>query len=85
MDQKILKIQSFHQQFEKKIKSLESAIKDLAQVKLKQVSEDGDRNLSKLKQEIDQQLRLANDNIIISENKTKEVLEKVEKAQASKI
>jgi hypothetical protein len=85
LDQKILQIQSFHKQFENKIKSLESAIKDLAEVKLKQVSEDGDRNLSKLKQEIDQQLRLANDNIIKSENKTKEVLEKVEKAQASKI
>ena len=60
-------------------------MKDLADVKLKQVSGDGDRNLSKLKQEIDQQLRLVNDNIIKSENKTKEVLEKVEKAQASKI
>jgi hypothetical protein len=60
-------------------------MKDLADVKLKQVSEDGDRNLSKLKQDIDQQLRLVNDNIIKSENKTKEVLEKVEKAQASKI
>jgi hypothetical protein len=57
----------------------------LAEVKLKQVSEDGDRKLSKLKQEIDQQLRLVNDNIIKSESKTKEVLEKVEKAQASKI
>ena len=57
----------------------------MAEVKLKQVSEDGDRKLSKLKQEIDQQLRLVNDNIIKSENKTKEVLEKVEKAQASKI
>jgi L-arabinose isomerase len=57
----------------------------LAEVKLKQVSDDSDRNLSKLKQEIDQQLRLVNDNIIKSENKTKEVLEKVEKAQASKI
>ena len=60
-------------------------MKDLAEVKLKQVSEDGDRNLSKLKQEIDKQLRLANDNIIKSENKTKEVIEKVEKVQASKI
>jgi cell division GTPase FtsZ len=57
----------------------------LAEVKLKQVSEDGDRNLSKLKQEIDHQLRLANDNIIKSENKTKEVIEKIEKAQTSKI
>ena len=74
LDQKILQIQSFHQQFEKKVKSLESALKDLAEVKLKQVSEDGDRNLSKLKQEIDQQLRLANDNIIKSEHKTKEIL-----------
>ena len=53
---------------------------------MKQVSEDGDRNLSKLKQDIvDQQLRLANDNIIKSENKTKDILEKVEKAQTSKI
>jgi hypothetical protein len=57
----------------------------MAEVKLKQMSEDGDRKLSILKQEIDQQLRLANDNIIKSENKTKDLLERVEKAQASKI
>jgi len=57
----------------------------LAEVKFKQVSEEGDLKLSKLKQEIDQQLRLANDNIIKGENMTKDILEKVEKAQASKI
>ena len=67
------------------MKSLESAMKDLAEVKVKQVSEDGDQNLSKLKQEIDQQFRLVNDNIIKSENKTKEIFERVEKAQASHI
>ena len=60
-------------------------MKDLTEVKLKQVSEDGDRNLSKLKQDIDQQLRSANDNIIKSESKTIEILEKVEKSQTSKI
>ena len=57
----------------------------MSEVKLKHMYEDGDRNLSILKQEIDQQLRLANDNIIKSENKTKDLLERVEKAQASKI
>ena len=57
----------------------------MAEVKFKQVSEEGDLKLSKLKQEIDQQLRLANDNIIKGENMTKDILEKVEKAQASKI
>jgi len=57
----------------------------LAEIKLKQLSEDGDRKLSILKQAIDQQLRLANDNLIKSENKTKDLLERVEKAQASKI
>jgi hypothetical protein len=55
----------------------------LAEVKLKQVSEEVDRKLLKLKQEIDQQLRLANDNIIKSENKMKDILEKAEKAHAS--
>jgi cell division GTPase FtsZ len=57
----------------------------LAEIKLKQLSEDGDRKLSILKQAIDQQLRLANDNLIKSENKTKDLLERFEKAQASKI
>ena len=46
------------------MKSLEFSIKDLAENKLKQVTEEGDRKLSKMKQEIDQQLRLANDNLI---------------------
>ena len=57
----------------------------MAEVNLKQLSEECDRKLSKLKQEIEQQLRLANDSIIKSDNKNKEVLEKVEKAQSSKI
>jgi len=74
-----------HQQIEKKIKSLELAFKDLAEVKLKQVSEDGDLKLSYIKQEIDQQIRLANDKIIKSEDKIKEDLERVDKAQANKI
>ena len=64
LDQKILQIHSFHQQLDKNIKSLEFSIKDLAENKLKQVTEEGDRKLSKMKQEIDQQLRLANDNLI---------------------
>ena len=67
------------------MKSLESAMKDLAEVKVKQVSEDGDQNLSKLKQEIYHQFQLINDNIIKSENKTKDILERVEKAQTNNI
>jgi hypothetical protein len=85
LDQKILQVQSFHQQSEKKIKSLELAIKDLAEVKLKQVSEDGDKNLSKLKQEINQQFRLASDNLIKSEEKTKDILYRADKESATKI
>ena len=49
------------------------------------MSEDGDRKLSILKQEIDQQLRLANDNLIRSEEKTKNVVDRIEKAQAARI
>jgi BMFP domain-containing protein YqiC len=49
-------------------------MKDLADVKIKQVSEDGSRKIANFKQEIDQQLRLANDNLIKSEEKTKEIL-----------
>jgi cell division GTPase FtsZ len=57
----------------------------LVEVKLKQLSEDGDRKLSMLKQKIDQQIRLANDNIIKTENKTKDILERDEKAQTRRI
>ena len=49
-------------------------MKDFADVKLKQVSEDGNRKIANFEQEIDQQLRLANDNLIKSEDKTKEIL-----------
>jgi hypothetical protein len=49
-------------------------MKDLADVKFKQVSEDGNRKIATFKQEIDQQLRLATDNLIKSEDKTKEIL-----------
>jgi hypothetical protein len=49
------------------------------------MSQDGDRKISILKQEIDQQLRLVSENLIKSEDKTKDILEKVEKAQAGKI
>ena len=49
-------------------------MKDLADNKFKQVSEDGNRKIATFKQEIDQQLRLANDNLIKSEDKTKEIL-----------
>ena len=49
-------------------------MKDLADVKLKQVSDDSNRMIANIKQEIDQQLRLANDNLIKSEEKTKEIL-----------
>ena len=49
-------------------------MKDLADVKFKQVSEDASRKIAKMKQEIDQQLRLASDNLIKSEEKTKEIL-----------
>ena len=49
-------------------------MKDLADVKFKQVSEDSNRMIANIKQEIDQQLRLANNNLIKSEEKTKEIL-----------
>ena len=57
----------------------------MADVKFKQVSEDASRKIAKLKQEIDQQLRLASDNLIKSEEYTKEILKRVEKSHASKI
>jgi hypothetical protein len=41
------------------------------------VTEDGDRKLSILKQEIDQQLRLTNDNLIRSEDKTKDMIKEL--------
>ena len=74
MDQQILQIQSFHKELEKKIKAIELSMKDLADVKIKQVTEDGNRSIANFKQEIDQQFRLANDNLIKSEDKTKEIL-----------
>jgi negative regulator of sigma E activity len=74
LDQQILQIQSFHQQLEKKIKTIELSMKDLTDVKFKQVSEDTSRKIANFKQEIDQQLRLSNDNLIKSEDKTKEIL-----------
>jgi hypothetical protein len=49
-------------------------MKELADVKFKQVSEDGNRMIANFKQEIDQQLRLSNDNLYKSEDKTKEIL-----------
>ena len=49
-------------------------MKDLADVKFKQVSEDSNRMIANIKQDIDQQLRLANNNLIKSEEKTKEIL-----------
>jgi hypothetical protein len=49
------------------------------------MSEEGDRKLSVLKQEIDQQLRLVSENLFKSEDKTKDILERLEKAQAVKI
>jgi hypothetical protein len=49
-------------------------MKELADVKFKHVSEDGNRKIANFKQEIDQQLRLANNNLIKSEEKTKEIL-----------
>jgi hypothetical protein len=49
-------------------------MKDLADVKLKQMSEDFNRKIANFKQEIDHHLRLANDNLIKSEDKTKEIL-----------
>jgi cell division GTPase FtsZ len=41
------------------------------------VSEDGDRKLSILKEEIDSQLRLANDNLIRIEDKTKDMIQQL--------
>ena len=49
-------------------------MKDLADDKFKQVSEDSNRMIANIKQEIDQQLRLANNNLIKSEEKTKEIV-----------
>ena len=49
-------------------------MKDLTEVKLKQSSEDFDRKMANFKQVIDQQFRLANDNLIKSEYKTIEIL-----------
>jgi negative regulator of sigma E activity len=60
-------------------------MKDLADVKFKQVFEDCNRKIANFKQDIDQQLRLTNDNLIKSEDKTKEIILRVEKALASKI
>ena len=57
----------------------------MAEIKLKQISEDSDRRLSILKQEIDQQLRLVNENVIKSEAKTKDIVDRIEKAQAARI
>jgi hypothetical protein len=57
----------------------------LAEIKLKQISEDSDRRLSILKQEIDQELRLVNENAIKSEAKTKDIVDRIEKAQAARI
>jgi len=65
------------------MKSLELSIKDLTEVKIKLVSEYCDQNLSKLKQEIDQQLLIANENLIKSEEKSENILEIVKNAQAS--
>ena len=60
-------------------------MKDLTEVKLKQASEDVDQKMANFKQVIDQQLRLANDNIIKSEDKTNEILQRVERAHSSNI
>ena len=49
-------------------------MKDLADVKFKQVFDDSNRMIANIKQDIDQQLRLANNNLIKSEEKTKEIL-----------
>ena len=57
----------------------------MSEIKLKQISEDSDRKLSILKQEIDQQLRLVNENVIKSEAKTKYIFDRIEKAQAARI
>ena len=60
-------------------------MKDLTEVKFKQLSEDVDRKLANFKHVIDQQLRLVNDNLIKSEDKTKQILQRVERTHASKI
>jgi negative regulator of sigma E activity len=60
-------------------------MKDLADVKFKQVSEDGNRKIATFKQEIDQQLRLANDNLIRSEDKTKDMIQELYELTESKI
>ena len=60
-------------------------MKDLTEVKLKQAYEEVDRKMANFKQQIDQQLRLTNDNLIKSEDKTKDILQRVERTHASKI
>ena len=57
----------------------------MEEIKLKQLSEDCDRKIASLNKEIDQQLRLANDKLSKSEEKTQEILWNVEKSNASKI
>ena len=60
-------------------------MKEFTELKLKQASEDVDRKMANFKQVIDQQLRLANDNLIKSEDKFKEILQRVERDHANKI
>jgi hypothetical protein len=45
-------------------------MKDMEEIKLKELSEDCNRKIASLNQEIDQQFRLANDNLSKSEDKT---------------
>lgn len=60
-------------------------MKDLAHVKLKQLSEESNQKIANSKQVIDQQLRLFKDNLIKSEDKTQEILFRFEKSHATKI
>jgi hypothetical protein len=60
-------------------------MKDLTDVKLKQLSEESNLKMINLKQVIDKQLSLFKDNLIKSEDMTQEILQRVEKSLASKI
>jgi len=53
---------------------MELSIKDLGEIKLKEISEDCNRKMATFKQAIDHKIRLANENLIKIEDKTKEIL-----------
>jgi len=53
---------------------MELSIKDLGEIKLKEISEDCNRKMATFMQAIDHKISLTNENLIKSEDKTKEIL-----------